>query len=84
MTKISLKAITVTYTRTLQFIPTEEMNDEWFMDPSQESFESYALCELFDVICNDVRGNGDPMPYTVIQQLGTFENGYIDWDEDEE
>jgi len=84
MTKISLKAITVTYTRTLQFIPTEEMNDEWFMDPSQESFEGYALGELFDVICNDVRGNGDPMPYTVIQQLGTFENGYIDWDEDEE
>jgi len=82
--RIPLKAITVTYTRTLQFIPTEEMNDEWSMDPSQESFESYALGELFDVICNDVRGNGDPMPYTVIQQLGTFENGYIDWDEDEE
>jgi hypothetical protein len=79
MTKIPLKAITVTYTRTLQFIPTEEMNDEWSIDPSQESFESYALGELFDVICNDVRGNGDPMPYTVIQQGETVE---IDWEDE--
>lgn len=79
MTKMALKEVTVTYTRTLTFIPTEEMNDEWSLDPSQEAFESYALGELFDVIYDDVRGNGDPMPYTVIQQGETVE---IDWEDE--
>ena len=38
----------------------------------------YALDKLFDVICDDVRGNGTPMHYTDIQQLGTVE---IDWED---
>ena len=80
MTKMTLKEVTVTYTRTLTFIPTEEMNDEWSLDPSQEAFESYALFELFDVIYDDMKGNGDPMPYTNIQQGETVE---IDWEDED-
>ena len=56
------------------------MNDEWSLDPSQEAFESYALFELFDVIYDDMKGNGDPMPYTAIQQGETVE---IDWEDEE-
>ncbi len=80
MTKIQLKAITVTYTRTVTFTPTEEMFDGWDLFPSQEGFESYALDEFFDVIYDDVRGNGTPMDYTNIQQL---ENVEIDWEDEE-
>jgi hypothetical protein len=80
MTKIQLKPITVTYTRTITFTPTEEMFDDWDVEPSQEGFESYALDEFFDVICDDVRGNGTPMDYTNIKQLETVE---IDWEEEE-
>ena len=40
MTKIPLKAITLTYTRTLTFIPTEDIFE---IEPGQEAFESYAL-----------------------------------------
>ena len=80
MTKIQLKPITVTYTRTLTFIPTDEMFENWEGVPSQEGFESYALDKFFDVICDDVRGNGTPMHYTNIQQLGTVE---IDWGDEE-
>jgi len=70
MTKIPLKAITVTYTRTLTFTPTEDIFEG---EPYQEAFESYALCELFDTIYEDVSRDGDPMPYTVIQQGEYFE-----------
>ena len=80
MTKIQLKAITVTYTRTVTFTPTTEMFDDWDLFPSQEGFESYALDEFFDVIYDDVRGNGTPMDYTNIQQLETVE---IDWEDEE-
>jgi hypothetical protein len=81
MTKIQLKPITVTYTRTVTFTPTEEMFDDWDILPSQEGFESYVLNELFfDAIGDDMRGNGDPMPYTNIQQLETVE---IDWEDEE-
>jgi hypothetical protein len=56
------------------------MFDDWDILPSQEGFESYALDEFFDVICDDVRGNGTPMNYTNIQQLETVE---IDWEDEE-
>ena len=77
MTKIPLKAITLTYTRTLTFIPTEDIFE---IEPGQESFESYALDELFETIYEDVTRDGDPMPYTVIQQGETVE---IDWEDEE-
>lgn len=80
MTKIQLKPITVTYTRTVTFTPTEEMFDDWDVLPSQEGFESYALDEFFDVIYDDVKANGTPMDYTNIQQLETVE---IDWEDEE-
>jgi len=67
MTKIPLKAITVTYTRTLTFTPTRDIFEG---EPSQESFESYE----------DVSRDGDPMPYTDIQQGETVE---IDWEDEE-
>ena len=41
MTKIQLKPITVTYTRTLTFIPTDEMFENWEGVPSQEKFEKF-------------------------------------------
>ena len=80
MTKIQLKPITITYRRTITFIPAEEMFEDWDVEPSQEGFEGYALDKFFDVICDDVRGNGTPMHYTDIQQLGTVE---IDWEDEE-
>jgi len=76
MTKIPLKAITLTYTRTLTFIPTEDIFEG---EPCQEAFESYALDELFDTIYEDVSRDGDPMPYTIIQQGETVE---IDWEDE--
>ena len=79
--KIPLKAITVTYTRTLTVAPTTEMFEDWDVEPSQQEFESYALNELFDVIHEDVSGYGSPMPYTTVEQFETVE---IDWEEDEE
>ena len=81
MTKIQLKAITVTYTRTLTIAPTTEMFEDWDVEPTQEEFESYVLNEMFfDTIYEDVSGNGTPMPYTVIQQGETVE---IDWEDEE-
>jgi hypothetical protein len=77
MTKKQLKEITVTYTRTLTFTPTEDIFE---VEPYQEAFESYALCELFDTIYEDVSRDGDPMPYTDIQQGETVE---IDWGDEE-
>ena len=75
--KIPLKAITVTYTRTLTISPTEDIFE---IEPGQEAFESYALDELFETIYEDVTRDGDPMPYTVIQQGETVE---IDWEDEE-
>lgn len=80
MTKIQLKPITITYRRTITFIPAEEMFEDWDVEPSQEGFESYALDELFDTIYEDVSRDGDPMPYTDIQQGETVE---IDWEDEE-
>ena len=36
MTKIQLKAVTVTYTRTLTVAPTTEMFEDWEYYPDQE------------------------------------------------
>ena len=79
--KIPLKAINITYTRTLTISPTDEMFADWDVEPTQEGFESYVLNELFfDAIYDDVRGNGTPMPYTTIER---FEDVEIDWEDEE-
>lgn len=81
MTKIPLKAITITYTRTLTFTPTTEMFETWHIEPSQEKFEEYiGLGKLVDTIYEDLRGDGDIIPYTVIQQGETVE---IDWEDED-
>ena len=78
MTKIQLKPITVTYTRTLTFIPTDEMFKDWGIVPSQEKFEEYiGRGRLVGAIYEDVVVT-DILPYTVIQQGETVE---IDWED---
>ena len=91
MTKIPLKAITVTYTKTVTIAPTTEMFDDWDVEPDQEGFESLVLEEFFDDILKDVRGNGTPMDYTNVERFETveidwdeFETVEIDWDEEDE
>ena len=79
--KIPLKAITVTYTKTVTIAPTTEMFDDWDVEPSQEGFESLVLDNFFDDILKDVRGNGTPMDYTNVERFETVE---IDWDEEDE
>jgi len=74
--KIPLKAITVTYTRTLTVSPTTEMFDDWDVEPDQEGFESLVLNELFDKIHYEMGGPASPMPYTNVEQFETVE---IDW-----
>ena len=83
MTKIPLKAITVTYTKTVTIAPTTEMFDDWDVEPSQEGFESLVLEEFFDDILEDVRGNGTPMDYTNVERFETVEIDF-DWDEEDE
>lgn len=78
MTKIQLKLITVTYTRTLTFIPTDEMFENWEGVPSQEKFEKFiGLGTLVAAIYEDVDDTGI-LPYTTIQQGETVE---IDWED---
>jgi len=81
--KIPLKAVTVTYTRTLTFTPTTEMFDDWDVEPDQEGFESLAIQELFDKIHYEMGGPANPMPYTKVEQLGDVEIDF-DWEDDEE
>jgi hypothetical protein len=81
MTKIQLKAVTVTYTRTLTVSPTTEMFEDWEDYPDQEGFESLVLNELFDKIHYEMGGPANPMPYTNVEQFETVE---IDWEGDEE
>ena len=81
MTKIPLKAITVTYTRTLTVAPTTEMFEDWEDYPDQEGFESLVLQELFDKIHYEMGGPANPMPYTNVEQ---FEDVEIDFDWDDE
>ena len=81
--KIPLKAITVTYTRTLTVSPTTEMFDDWDVEPDQEGFESLVVNELFDKIHYEMGGPASPMPYTKVEQLEDVEIDF-DWDEEEE
>ena len=74
--KIPLKAVTVTYTRTLTLAPTSQMFEDWDCPPDQEEFESLAIRELFDTIHNEMGGPANPMPYTDVQQ---FEDVEIEW-----
>ena len=76
MTKIPLKVVTVTYTKTATIVPTTEMFNDWDVEPSQEGFESFALDNFFD----DVRGKGTLMDYTTVKQFETVE---IDWGDEE-
>jgi hypothetical protein len=79
--KIPLKAVTVTYTRTLTVTPTTEMFEDWEYYPDQEDFESLVINELFGKIHTDMGGPANPMLYTNVKQ---FENVKIDWEGDEE
>ena len=81
MTKIQLKAVTVTYTRTLTVSPTTEMFEDWEHYPDQEDFESLVINQLFDIIHNEMGGPANPMPYTNVEQFETVE---IDWEGDGE
>ena len=79
--KIPLKAITVTYTRTLTVAPTSEMFEDWEDYPDQEAFESLVLNELFDKIHYEMGGPASPMPYTNVEQFETHE---IEWEGEED
>ena len=79
--KIPLKAVTVTYTRTLTVAPTTEMFEDYEYYPDQEDFESLVIRELFDTIHNEMGGPANPMPYTDVKQFETVE---IDWEGEEE
>ena len=79
--KIPLKAVTVTYTRTLTVAPTTEMFDDWDVEPDQEGFESLVLQELFDKIHYEMGGPANPMPYTNVEQFEDVEIDF-DWEED--
>ena len=76
--EISLKPVTVTYTRTLTFIPTTEYFADWDQDPDQESVEYCAFDDLFGIIHNEVAGNGNPMPHTTIKKCK--ESVKINWE----
>ena len=78
--KIPLKAITVTYTRTLTVAPTTEMFEDWEDYPDQEGFESLVVNELFDKIHYEMGGPANHMPYTTVEQLEDVEIDF-DWDE---
>ena len=79
--KIPLKAVTVTYTRTLTLAPTTEMFEDWEYYPDQEGFESLVTNQLFGIIHNEMGGPANPMPYTNVEQFETVE---IDWEGDED
>jgi len=81
MTKIQLKAVTVTYTRTLTVSPTTEMFEDWEDYPDQEGFESLVLDQLFDKIHYEMGGPANPMPYTNVELFETVE---IDEEDTEE
>ena len=79
--KIPLKAVTVTYSKTITVAPTSEMFEDWECPPDQESFESLMVNELFDSILDDVRGNGTPMDYTDVRQFEEYE---IEWESEDD
>ena len=73
---IPLKAITITYSKTITVAPTTEMFQDWDCEPDQEAFESLVLGEFYDSIFYEVGGNGSPMDNTDVQR---FEDVVIDW-----
>jgi hypothetical protein len=73
---VPLKAITITYSKTITVAPTTDMFLNSDVEPTQEAFESMMLTELFDSIFYEVGGNGSPMDNTDIQR---FEDVFIDW-----
>jgi hypothetical protein len=75
--KIPLKAITITYTRTITVAPTTEMFYDWDVEPSQEGFESMMRDKFYDMIYRDMEGDGDPSDYTDVERFETVE---VDWD----
>ena len=79
--KIPLKAITVTYTKTITVAPTTEMFEDWEDYPDQEGFESLVLGELFDKIHYEMGGPASPMPYTNVEQLEDVEIDFEDEDD---
>ena len=79
--KLPLKAVTVTYTRTLTVAPTTEMFEDWEDYPDQEGFESLVLGELFDKIHYEMGGPASPMPYTNVEQLEDVEIDFEDEDD---
>jgi hypothetical protein len=54
MAKIALQAVTVTYIQSLTITPTNEMFENWDVEPTQTAFEGYALAllELGEGKCN--------------------------------
>jgi hypothetical protein len=81
--KIPLKAITVTYTRTITVAPTSEMFEYWDVEPSQEGFESMMMDEFYDMIYEEMDGKGNPRDYTNVERFETVEIDF-DWDEEDE
>ena len=81
--KIPLRAVTVTYSKTITVAPTSEMFEDWECPPDQEAFESLVLGELFDKIHYEMGGPANPMPYTKVEQLEDVEIDF-DWEDDED
>ena len=82
--KIPLKAITITYTKTITVAPTSEMFEDWDVEPSQEGFESMMMDEFYDMIYEEMDGKGKPTDYTNVEQFETVEIDWYDWvDKDE-
>ena len=80
MTKIPMKAITITYTKTWSVVPESHMFEDWECPPDQEAFESLMVNELFDDIFHEMKG-GTPMDYTDIRQ---FEDVVVNWESEDD
>ena len=77
--ELSLKAVTVTYTRTFTFIPTTERFLDWEDAPDQETVNFCAFEDLFGMIHDEVAGPKSPMPHTTIKELE--KSVKINWEE---
>ena len=77
--KIPLKAVTVTYSKTITVAPTSEMFEDWECPPDQEAFESLMVNEMFDDIFHEMKG-GTPMDYTDVRQFEEYE---IEWESED-
>ena len=78
--KLKLNAVTITYTKSLTFIPTEQMFSEWGEVPTQKEFEDYAI-KKFDVeLYKEVR-QSEPRNLTIIKHPNSFEINYQELEE---